>query len=57
MYLRVFDSRDRSFNPEPSPAPRPYGTRLHVYTGPLVITLHLVCDRFLSSQDLAHRVS
>ena len=32
------DNRDRSTKPVPSPGPRPYETRSHMYTGPLVIT-------------------
>jgi len=36
----------------PSP-PRPYGTHSHMHTGALVITLHLVCERFLSPPGLA----
>jgi hypothetical protein len=45
-----------------SPPPhRPYATRSHMHTGPLVIALHLVlfqvCEMLLSPQALALRLS
>ena len=42
--------------PSPHP-PRPYATRSRMHTGPLVIALHLVFERPLSSQGLPLRLS
>jgi hypothetical protein len=36
-----------------TPLPRPYPTHSHRHTGPLVIVLHLVCERLLSPQTFA----
>ena len=56
-----------SYTPTPSPSlyyslthpspPRPYDTRSHMNTGPLAITLQLVCERILSPQTLTLRLS